>query len=132
MRLRDWARAMKRDVYVVWLCGRDPRVPTRAKILALLTAGYALSPIDLIPDFIPVLGMLDDLILVPLGLWLTLRSIPAPLLIELREKAQAGNAPLRAGRIAAAAIIVVWILFMVGVAVFGIRLWARGHGPRLR
>jgi uncharacterized membrane protein YkvA (DUF1232 family) len=68
-KLKDWARSIKRDAHALYLAARDPRVPWYAKALALCVAGYALSPIDLIPDFIPVLGYLDDLILVPLGIW---------------------------------------------------------------
>ena len=83
-RLRGWARMLKRDIVVMWLAARDPRVPLPVKLLAGLVAGYALSPIDLIPDFIPVLGLLDDLLLVPLGIWLMLRLIPSELLAELR------------------------------------------------
>lgn len=67
-RVAAWARAAKRDVLALWLARRDPRVPWPAKLLAALVAAYALSPIDLIPDFIPVLGQLDDLILIPLGI----------------------------------------------------------------
>jgi uncharacterized membrane protein YkvA (DUF1232 family) len=126
-RLRQWARNLKRDVYVVWLAGRDPRVPRHTKILALVTAGYALSPIDLIPDFIPVLGLLDDLILVPLGLWLTLRSIPPPLLQELRAQAAAGSAPSRSGRLAAAAIVMVWVAVGVAAMIWGMRLYRAWH-----
>ena len=86
-RLRGWARMLKRDIVVMWLAARDPRVPLHVKLLAGLVAGYALSPIDLIPDFIPVLGLLDDLLLVPLGIWLVLRLIPPELLAELRVAA---------------------------------------------
>lgn len=70
MTLRTWARALKRDAHAVWLLARDPRTPWYAKAVALVVAAYALSPIDLIPDVIPVLGYLDDVILVPAGLWL--------------------------------------------------------------
>ena len=72
-RLRRWAGALKRDVMVLWLAARDPRVRFAAKLLAGLVAAYAISPIDLIPDFVPVLGLLDDLLLVPAGIWLALR-----------------------------------------------------------
>ena len=88
-RLRDWARAIKRDVVAIWLAGRDPRVPWPVKLLALLVAGYALSPIDLIPDFIPVLGYLDDVLLVPLGFLLVIRLLPPALLAEHRASAAA-------------------------------------------
>src|SRR5262249_2634369 len=71
--LKIWAYALRRDVHAVYLAARDPRVPWYAKLLAMAVAGYALSPIDLIPDFIPVVGYLDDLIIVPLGIWLVVR-----------------------------------------------------------
>ena len=70
-RVKQWARAIKRDVVALWLAARDPRVPWFAKVLAGAVAAYALSPIDLIPDFIPVLGYLDDLLIVPLGILAT-------------------------------------------------------------
>lgn len=88
-RLRQWARALKAQVVLLWLAARDPRVPLAAKLLAGLFAAYALSPIDLIPDFIPVLGYLDDVVLLPLLVWLALRCIPAGVLHECREQAQA-------------------------------------------
>jgi membrane protein DedA with SNARE-associated domain/uncharacterized membrane protein YkvA (DUF1232 family) len=88
-RVRAWSAALRRDVHAVYLAARDPRVPWYAKALALLIAAYAASPIDLIPDFIPVLGHLDDVILVPLGIWLLLRLIPRDLLEEHRRAAEA-------------------------------------------
>jgi membrane protein DedA with SNARE-associated domain/uncharacterized membrane protein YkvA (DUF1232 family) len=88
-RLRDWARDLRRDVYAIYLAARDPRVPWYAKAAALLVALYAVSPIDLIPDFLPVLGHLDDVILVPLGVLLAARLIPAELLEEHRRAAAA-------------------------------------------
>ncbi len=75
--LKAWARRIKRDVVALWLAARDSRVPVAAKVVAGIVAAYALSPIDLIPDFIPILGYLDDLILVPLGIALAVRMIPA-------------------------------------------------------
>src|SRR4026209_2797661 len=83
-RLREWARLIKRDVVALYLAAGDPRVPWHAKALAACVAGYALSPIDLIPDFIPVLGYLDDLLLVPLGIWLVVRMIPPQIMAEHR------------------------------------------------
>ena len=73
MGLKAWARSLKRDTHAVWLAARDPRTPWYATVLGVAVAAYALSPIDLIPDFIPVLGLLDDPLIVPLGLWLTLK-----------------------------------------------------------
>jgi uncharacterized membrane protein YkvA (DUF1232 family) len=83
-RLRQWARTVKRDVLILYLAARDPRVPWYAKVIAACVAAYALSPIDLIPDFIPVLGYLDDVIIVPLGIVLAMRLIPP----SLREEHQ--------------------------------------------
>jgi uncharacterized membrane protein YkvA (DUF1232 family) len=92
-RLRDWARIVKREVGALWLAARDSRTPKFAKLVALATAAYALSPIDLIPDFVPVLGLLDDLILVPAGLWLARRLIPPALMAEFRAAAEARGFP---------------------------------------
>ena len=85
--LRGWAKALKRDTLALWLAARDTRTPLAAKLLAGAVAAYALSPIDLIPDFIPVLGLIDDLLIVPAGIWLVLKLIPASLMAELRERA---------------------------------------------
>lgn len=107
-RIRAWAQRLKRDAHAVWLCGRDPRTPLAAKVVALATAAYAFSPFDLIPDFIPVLGLLDDLILVPAGLWLAIALIPPEVLAE--HRATAAAAPLRpVSRAGAAAVVGVWI-----------------------
>lgn len=104
-RLRAWARALKRDVMALWLAARDPRVPLGAKLLAGLIAAYALSPIDLIPDFIPVLGYLDDLLIVPAGIWLAIRLIPEPVMAELRAQALERDRPTsRAGLLLVVAI----------------------------
>ncbi|MEQ8693973.1 MAG: YkvA family protein [Gammaproteobacteria bacterium] len=109
--LNLWAKIIKRDVLALYLAMRDPRVPWLVKIFAALVAGYALSPIDLIPDFIPVLGYLDDIILLPLGILLVVRMIPAPLMAELRHQAAT---TLREKRLtnptAAIVIISIWIL----------------------
>ncbi len=108
-RLRDWARAIRRDVHALWLAARDPRTPWIARLLAVVLAAYALSPIDLIPDVIPVLGLLDEAILLPLGILLAVRLIPPPLLTEFRAAASAAQA--RPGSRAGAAIVVVlWLL----------------------
>ena len=86
-RLTQWAKAVRRDAIAVWIAARDPRVTWYAKVLAGAVAAYALSPIDLIPDFVPVLGYLDDLLIVPTGIVLTLRLIPGDLIEEFRAKA---------------------------------------------
>ncbi|QHW35486.1 DUF1232 domain-containing protein (plasmid) [Paenibacillus rhizovicinus] len=87
-KLKHTARSIKQNVYVLYLSYRDPRVPWYAKIVALLVVAYAFSPIDLIPDFIPILGYLDDLIIVPLGISLALKMIPEPVLVDCRAKAE--------------------------------------------
>ena len=105
---RDWARRLKRDVVALWIAARDPRTPLRAKIVAAAVAAYALSPVDLIPDFIPVLGYLDDLLLVPLGILIAVRLIPPELMAEFRERASRRDG--RPSSIAAAvAIVLVWL-----------------------
>src|SRR6266850_107097 len=105
---KAWARAIRRDVVAVWIAARDPRVPWYAKALALAVAAYALSPIDLIPDFIPVLGYLDDLIIVPLGILLVVKLIPAGLMAEFRAEATSREGAPRS-RVAAVVIVTVWI-----------------------
>ena len=107
-RLKQWARNVKRDVHALYLAARDPRVPWYAKAVALAVAAYALSPLDLIPDFVPVLGYLDDIIIVPLGILLAIRLIPPQIMAEHRAAASAA-AP-STSRIAAAAIVGIWIL----------------------
>lgn len=106
---RQWARTIKRDVYAVWRAARDPRTPWLARVLALAIAAYAVSPIDLIPDFIPVLGYMDDLVLVPLGIWLVVRLIPPEVMEEHRQAAaKATQRPV--SRVAAGVVIVVWLV----------------------
>ena len=104
--IRLWARGIVRDVAALWLAARDPRVPWVAKAVAACVAAYALSPIDLIPDFIPVIGYLDDLILVPLGILLAVRLVPADLMAEFRSTAMGRPPVSRAG---AAVIVGLWI-----------------------
>jgi uncharacterized membrane protein YkvA (DUF1232 family) len=109
--LRGWARALKTETLALYLVARDPRVPWYARLFIAGVVAYALSPIDLIPDFIPVLGYLDDLILVPLGLMLAVRMVPADVLEACRARAReelAGNRPRSRG--AMLAIIGIWVL----------------------
>lgn len=108
VRLKEWARALKRDVLALWLAARDPRVPRLAKLLAGLVTAYALSPIDLIPDFIPVLGLVDDLLIVPAGIWLCIRLIPPPVLADLRAAAQDRVKPV--SRLGLILVVVVWLV----------------------
>ena len=105
---KTWARAIKRDVLAVYLAARDPRTPWPVRLLAMAVAAYALSPIDLIPDFIPVLGYLDDLLIVPLGILLVVRLIPPELLAEHRAAAARRSArPVSAA--AAALMVGLWL-----------------------
>ena len=106
--IKSWAKRLKRDVVALWLASRDRRVPWAAKAVAGLVAAYALSPIDLIPDFIPVLGYLDDLILVPAGILLAVRLIPAPLMAELRAQA-AKRDEKPSSRAGVILIVTIWI-----------------------
>ena len=116
--------ALQREVGALYLAIHDPRVPWYAKALAVAVVGYALSPIDLIPDFIPVLGYADDLLLVPLGILAVRALIPRGLLDELRQ--QSSDLEGRTyGRVAATVIVVIWI----GVAVAGAILLYRRFGP---
>jgi uncharacterized membrane protein YkvA (DUF1232 family) len=126
-RLRDWARALKRDVVALWFAYRDPRTPLLPRVLAAAIVAYALSPIDLIPDFIPVLGFLDEMILLPGAIYLTLRLIPAGVLASARAQAAewlAGRHPSPKNWIAAGVIVLVW----------GVLLWLawRAAVPLLR
>ena len=114
-RAKRWARVLKRDVLAVWIAARDPRTPRLAKVLALVVAAYALSPIDLIPDFVPVLGYLDDLVLLPLGLLLVVRMIPPDLMAEFRLAAET-MATRPASRTATTLIVLLWLF---GIAALG-------------
>jgi uncharacterized membrane protein YkvA (DUF1232 family) len=107
-RLKRWAGGLKVETYALYLAYRDPRVPWYARVFAALVVGYAFSPIDLIPDPIPFIGYLDDLILVPLGLTLAIRMIPAKVLAECREKAkERSKKPVN--RVAAVVVVAVWL-----------------------
>jgi uncharacterized membrane protein YkvA (DUF1232 family) len=107
MKLRDWARSLKREVVALWIAARDPRVPWYAKAIAGGVAAYALSPIDLIPDVIPVLGYLDDLLIVPAGIWLAIRMIDPELMAEFRARAFDSDRPRSYA--AAIAIVLLWL-----------------------
>lgn len=107
--IKRWAANLKRDVLTLYLAARDPRVPRAAKLVSFMVAAYALSPIDLIPDFIPVLGYVDDLVIVPLGIALAVRLIPVDLLAELREEAARQIKVRPKSWWAAAAIVAIWI-----------------------
>jgi uncharacterized membrane protein YkvA (DUF1232 family) len=127
-RIKSWASGLKRDGHAIYLASRDPRVPWYAKALAIAVAGYALSPIDLIPDFIPIIGYLDELILLPLGIWLVVSLISPEVMVEYRAKAEeAGQRPTsRAGMVA---IILLWIAGALMLGWIGYACWSRPQRP---
>jgi len=116
-KLKSRTRALKNEAFAVYLAAKDPRTPWYAKAVAFLTIAYAFSPIDLIPDFIPILGYLDDLFIVPAGIALAIRLIPPEVLAEARDKVatlglrEAGSV----GYIGAGLIVVMWIVVLIGV-----------------
>ncbi|MBX3582887.1 MAG: DUF1232 domain-containing protein [Rhizobiaceae bacterium] len=119
---KHWARAIKRDVLALWLAARDSRVPWYAKAVAGAVAAYALSPIDLIPDFIPVLGYLDDLIILPLGILLAVRLVPVELMAEFREEAARCVRPISKGGLAG--VFAIWIAATLSLAYW---LWPNSN-----
>ncbi len=110
--LKARAKDLQRETYSLYLAARDPRTPWVARLIVLLTVAYALSPIDLIPDFVPVLGYLDDLIIVPAGLALAIKLIPAEVMADARRKARL-DPPGSLGTFGAVAIIIVWIVAII-------------------
>jgi uncharacterized membrane protein YkvA (DUF1232 family) len=115
-RLKEWARRLVAEVVVLWFCTRHPRTPFVAKALAVAVVAYAFSPIDLIPDFIPVLGYLDDLLILPAGIWLVLKLVPQDVIAECREQAarwQAGNETRPRNYLTAALVIACWLAALV-------------------
>lgn len=127
--LDEWkarARQLKTEVYALYLAYKDPRTPWYARVFAAIVVGYAFSPIDLIPDPIPVLGYLDDLVLIPLGVFLALKMIPSEVMSDNRRKASeviALGKPVN--KYAAAVIIIIWIGLAVLAAIIIYRLWKR-------
>lgn len=114
-RAKAWARGLKRDVSALWLAARDPRVPWYAKAAAGAVVAYALSPIDLIPDFVPILGYLDDIIIVPLGILLVIRMIPSELMVEFRaEAAKVGRRPR--SMVGLMVIVIIWLAIVIWLA----------------
>jgi uncharacterized membrane protein YkvA (DUF1232 family) len=114
-RAAEWGRGVQRDAFALWLAARDPRVPWYAKLLAGAVAAYALSPIDLIPDFVPILGYVDDLIIVPAGIVLAARLIPDALMAEFRAAAAKRD---REGvsLVGAAVVVAIWVGALVVAA----------------
>ena len=110
---KAWARRIKRDAVTLWFAKSHPRTPWAAKALGVFVVAYALSPIDLIPDFIPVLGYLDDALLLPVLIWLTVRMLPPDVLTECRQNAdqwmaEAGTRPRSVG--GEVAIVLIWVI----------------------
>jgi len=114
--LKRWARAIKRDTLATYFAVQDERTPWFAKAVGVVVVAYALSPIDLIPDFIPVLGYLDDVILVPAGLWLVIHLVPRAVMEECRTRAEASSARPQS-RLAGPVIVLIWLV----VAALGAR-----------
>ena len=113
-KLKARARALKTEAYAIYLAARDPRTPWYAKALIFFVVAHTFSPIDLIPDFIPILGYLDDLIITPGGIWLAVRLIPPDVLAEARATAATRAIDQRVGVIGATLIILVWIVSILG------------------
>jgi uncharacterized membrane protein YkvA (DUF1232 family) len=118
--LKTRARQLKAEVTALYLAARHPRTPWYAKALIAAIVAYALSPIDLIPDFIPVLGFVDEIVLLPFAIVLAVKLVPAEVMAECRAKAQeTGRVATRAGRIGAAVIVVLWL-----AAIMLVGMWA--------
>jgi uncharacterized membrane protein YkvA (DUF1232 family) len=119
----NWAAALKENIYALYLAARDPRVPVVAKLVVVLVVAYALSPIDLIPDFIPVLGYLDDLLLLPMGIALAIKLMPRDVWEDCKSQARAQlGSELPRNRTAAIVIVMVWIGLLALVAWLAWRL----------
>ena len=118
-RWKDGARELRRDIYTLYYAYKDPRVPWYAKVLAAAVVAYAASPIDLIPDFVPVFGYLDDLVIVPLGIVIALKAVPKEVLAECRAKAQlANNQGTLKNWFTAFIIIAIWIFVAILIVRF--------------
>ena len=127
-RLKAWAEKLKREVIALWFAYRHPDTPWYAKLFAALVVAYAFSPIDLIPDFIPIIGLLDDAILVPLGIWIAVRLIPPHAYAAARDEAGAwaeGSHERPRSRLMAAAIVTVWLVTLASCAVWAWRSMAQ-------
>lgn len=117
-RLKVRARAWKHEAYAVYLAAKSPRTPWYAKALIFFVAAHTFSPIDLIPDFIPVLGYLDDLIIIPAGLWLAVKLIPPEVLDEARREAAGKGQERSAGVVGAVIIVIIWVLVAASLTKF--------------
>ena len=127
-RLQAWAEKLKHEVIALWFAYRHPDTPWYAKAFAALVVGYAFSPIDLIPDFIPIIGLLDDALLVPLGIWIAVKLIPPHAYAVAREQARAWRDDRHArprSMIMAAVIVVLWIALAALCSIWAWRTFAR-------
>lgn len=111
-RLKKWAKTMRQNIYALYLASRDPEVPLIAKIIVIIVTAYAFSPIDLIPDFIPVVGYLDDLVLLPLGIAIAVKMIPADVWEDCKKRASSGVKVEINRRLVAVFIVFLWILIV--------------------
>ena len=128
MSLTDWIEQklhrLRIEAHAAWLAARDPRTPFLAQMVGLMVAGYALSPIDLIPDFVPILGLVDDLVIVPLGIWLFIRMIPDALFDEYLARAEAETQrPVSKGGMVVILAIWVGIAALVAAYLYSWRYW---------
>jgi uncharacterized membrane protein YkvA (DUF1232 family) len=117
-KLKSRARALKNEAYAIYLAARDPRTPWYVKVLIFFVVAHTFSPIDLIPDFIPVLGYLDDLLITPAGIWLAVRLIPPEVMEEARATAAARAVDSSVGKVGAVIIVSVWIIAAIGVVYY--------------
>ena len=117
-KLQQRARTLKREVHALYLAARDPRTPWYAKAIIAGVVAYALSPIDLVPDFIPILGYLDDLLLLPVGIYLALQLIPGEVLTDARRRAAETSSALPKRWAAALVIVALWLVALVAVGIF--------------
>lgn len=118
--IKDKAKKLKKEINVIYLAYKRPDTPWYAKVLSAVVIGYALSPIDLIPDFIPIIGYLDDLLLIPLGIWLVIRLIPEKIIAECRaQEEEAFKEGKPKNWVAAGVIILIWVL-IIGLIVYKI------------
>jgi uncharacterized membrane protein YkvA (DUF1232 family) len=124
-RLKQRARALKNEAFAVYLAAKDPRTPWYAKALVFFVVAHTFSPIDLIPDFIPVLGYLDDLIITPGGLWLAVRMIPPEVLAEARATAATQGVDRSIGKVGAVLIVSLWIIGIIIAVIFILRYTKR-------
>ncbi len=124
-KLKQQTKRLKQEIYVLYLAAKDPRTPWYAKLMVAFVVAYAFSPIDLIPDFIPILGYLDDLVLVPLGIMAAIRLVPPDVLAECRAQA---HIVMTQGKpvnyVAAVVIVCIWLATAVLIAVWSFRMLA--------